>query len=157
MTTISAALTSVKALKELLQAATSLKIDNDTLVRINDALKEVSEIQDKLFEAREQLFNLQKGNDELRQQIKGHDDWKVRFDGFVLSNTLGGAVVYESRSDNPKHYACPQCIEKKQIQILQDLGGISGVFECPACKTKYQVKERQKITIEGRRPKSQFF
>ena len=149
LTTIAAAITSAKALKELLQAATSLKLDNETLVRMNNALNEISAIQEKLFEARDQLFNLQRENDELRQQIKAHDDWKTRLDEFVLNKTVGGAVVFESRSENPKYYVCPQCIEKQQIQILQDLNVASGTFECPGCKTKYPIKERRKIEIKG--------
>ena len=67
MSIIATAMTNAKALKELLQAAAGLKIDNQILGRINDALNEVSAIQEKLFEAREQLFDLQKENNELRQ------------------------------------------------------------------------------------------
>jgi hypothetical protein len=141
-TTIAAAMASAKALKELLQAATSLKIDNETLVRINQALNEVSEIQEKLFEAREQLFSLQKANDDLRQQIRAHDDWKERLGQFALTKTVGGAVVYESRIDKPKHYVCPQCTEKQQVQILQDLNVAGGAFQCPGCKTLYPINER---------------
>ena len=143
MTTIAAALASAKAVKELLQAATGLKIDTEILVRINKALNEVSAIQEKLFEAREQLFNLQKENDDLRQQIKVHGDWKQRLGQFALTKTVGGAVVYESSDDKPKHYVCPQCIEKQQVQILQDLNVASGIFECPGCKNKYPIKERR--------------
>ena len=149
MTTIATTLASAKAVKELLQTATGLKIDTEILVRINKALKEVSAIQEKLFEATEQLFSLQQENDELRQQIKGHDDWKARLDEFFINKTVGGAVVYESRSDKPKHYACPHCAEKHQIQILQDLNVMTGNFECPSCKSKYAIKQRKKIEIKG--------
>lgn len=153
LTTITAAIGSVKTLKELLQAATSLRIDTESLGRINSALNEVASIQEKLFEAREQLFNIQKENDDLRQQIKTHDDWKGRLNAFVLNKTVGGAVVYESRDDKPKHYVCPQCVEKHQIQILQDLNVMSGAYECPGCQNKYAVKERKEFKTEPfRRP-----
>jgi hypothetical protein len=155
MTTITAALTSVRAIKELLQAATRLKIDNETIVQINNALNEVAAMQEQLFEAREQLFNLQKENDELRQQIKAHDDWTTRLDAFLLNKTIGGAVVYESRTNKPKHYACPHCIERQQIQILQDLNLMSGDFKCPGCKNTYPIDEKQKIDIKG--PGPQYF
>lgn len=78
MAIISGAIATAKALRELLQAATNLKIDTEALGRINAALNEVSSIQEKLFETREQLFELQKENDELRRQIQSNEDWETQ-------------------------------------------------------------------------------
>jgi predicted RNA-binding Zn-ribbon protein involved in translation (DUF1610 family) len=135
MSTIAAALTSIKAAKELLQAATGLKIDNDTRVQINKALNEVSEIQEKLFDAREQLYNLQQENDTLRQQLKASDDWHSRLEKYELIQTSGGAVIYKSRNNTPMHFVCPNCIEKKAMQILQDVQ--DGEYRCPGCQNSY--------------------
>jgi hypothetical protein len=157
MTVISGAMAAAKALRDVLQAAASLKIDNETLARINAALGEVSAIQEKLFEAREQLFTLQKENEELRQQLRANDEWEKQKNHYRLVNMPGGATVWESKDGNPKHFACVSCFAKRAIVILQTSEG-TGYYICPTCKVGYQltqpvVREYKVITnFDPRRP-----
>ncbi|MGH7773745.1 MAG: hypothetical protein ACREQA_16085 [Candidatus Binatia bacterium] len=98
---------------------------------------------------RENLFRLQEENEKLRQQLKAHEDWEAQKACYKLEETAGGAVVYAStQRDVPKHYACPSCYTKATVQILQDRGVVSGVFDCPGCKAMYYVKARQSIKVE---------
>ena len=52
--------------------------------------------------------------------------------------TPGGAVVY-GFDGSPKHYACPSCINKKELQILQDDKTYTGEFTCPGCNKSFPV------------------
>jgi len=144
MTTIAAAMTSVKATKELLKAVVGLQIDSATMVKINDALHQVDAITEKLFDARDQLFELQKQNDELHQQIKTHDEFAARKAQYKLCKTIGGANVYESIGTEPPHFICPSCLDsRKEFFPLQDLKNIAGTHQCPRCQYYYPVDRFQ--------------
>jgi hypothetical protein len=68
-----------------------------------------------------------------------NDKWEERAKNYRLTETQGGAVVYQSCFE-PRHFVCPSCFEKKQISILQDRRVVGGVFDCPACKAVYRIK-----------------
>lgn len=67
------------------------------------------------------------------------DKWEERTKNYRLTETPGGAVVYQSTFE-PRHFVCPSCFEKKQISILQDRRVVGGVFDCPSCKAPYRIK-----------------
>jgi hypothetical protein len=144
LSSISAALASAKLIKDTVQGLTHLKIESSSLARINDALNQANELLGSLFEAREELFRLQKENHELEKKVQAHDDWKARLAEYTKEETEGGAVVYESISNSPKHYACPRCVEKREIHMLQKAGN-SGSFECPNCQKIYLINPRPPI------------
>jgi hypothetical protein len=87
---------------------------------INEALMKVSSVQDSLFEAQSELFRLNEENQKLRQQIREQEDWKVKEAEYKLTETAGGAVVSVSISGSPQHFACPSCMSKRNIGVLQD-------------------------------------
>jgi hypothetical protein len=136
---ISAAITSGKALKDIIHSVASLAIDSAITDRINEAQHQVSNLLGALLETQAELFKLQDENQKLRGELKSKQDWEKAKANYQLQKTLGGAVVYGSISNTPLHYACPQCMEKHEIQILQDRRVMSGSFECPGCKSLYPV------------------
>jgi hypothetical protein len=139
---VTAAIASGKALKDILQSVVNLKIDTETLGRINDAQRQVSDLLTALLDTQGDLFKLQNENQELRQKIQIHEDWETTKAKYRMVSTIGGAIVYESIGDAPKHYACPVCFGKKTILPLQTTDG--GYYDCPSCqKTIYKVKEPQ--------------
>ncbi len=139
MDTIGAAYAGLKFAKDSLQVALGYKIEIETRTQIPTALEKLGATQDSLFELREELFRLQSDNDRLRQDIAARDEWNAVKAQYRLSETAGGAVVYES-SGPPKHYACPACFSRQAVQILQDRRVMSGGFDCPSCKTIYPVR-----------------
>jgi predicted RNA-binding Zn-ribbon protein involved in translation (DUF1610 family) len=65
----------------------------------------------------------------------------LKQNNYELVETEGRAVVYKSKTE-PIHYACPSCFNK-EIHILQDRRVVSGIFDCPSCKSTYPVKPAQ--------------
>ena len=145
ITSINAAIASGQALKGIIQGLIGLKVDTEVLYRINEAQTQVSNLLSALLETRGDLFTLQNENQELRRQIKTQEDWETRKRGYILKRTAGGAVVYASLSPSPAHYACPRCIEKREIQILQRRTSESDLLECPGCNKVYPA-EPEKIS-----------
>ena len=149
VTLVTAAWEGIKFAKDALKAALDYKIEIEVRQKIVAALEKLGSTQDDLFTVRENLFRLQEENEKLRQQLKARDEWETQKAGYRLEETAGGAVVYSSTDKEvPKHYACPSCYTKETIQILQDRGVVSGIFDCSGCKAGYYVKARKPITVE---------
>ena len=144
---VTAAYTGLKFAKDALQVALSYKIEGETRTQITAALEKLGAAQDTLFELREDLFRLQGENDQLRQQLASRDEWEAQKAAYRLTKTAGGAVVYISDGP-PPHLACPVCLAKNTIQILQDRRVMSGVFDCPGCKAEYPVDPMQEVKVE---------
>ena len=142
ISTIAAAYESLKASKELFRTFLDAKADAEAAPKIQAALNQLGEAQDTLFALREELFRLQGENDRLRQEISATKSWEEKLSGYELTNTAGGAIVYKYKG-TPEHFACPNCANKHEIQILQDLGGRAGTFLCNGCKSRYPVRSSQ--------------
>jgi regulator of replication initiation timing len=139
MTIITGAYNGLKTVKDVFTGLSDLKIETETLAKINESVKSVGEAQDALFQLREELFRLQSDNDALRKKLSNVESWDNKISNYSLIKTNAGAVVYKSNGD-PLHYACPNCAAKQELQFLQELGGYSGSSECPSCKTMYPIE-----------------
>jgi hypothetical protein len=142
ITSISSAYTGIKIVKDLISALLSAKIEVATKEKINEALEKLGLVQDALFYLREELARLQTENAQLKEKLKDKKAWEVRLAEYQLEKTAGGAVVYSFKGE-PKHYACPSCVTKREIQILQDRQFITGEFDCPGCGKTFPVKASQ--------------
>jgi hypothetical protein len=141
---VTAAITGIRFIKDSLEVALGYKIENESSVKINEALKQVGAIQETLFDLREELFRLQSENQELQRQLKAKEEWETQKSQYSLEETAGSGIVYAFLG-TPKHYACPSCFTKATIQILQDRNTMGGHFDCPSCKAQYRIKPSQKI------------
>ena len=152
LTTISAAYEGLKYAKDTIKTLSGLKIETKTIQKINEAVKKVGDAQDILFGLREALFRLQDENRGLRNLINENDEWAKRKSKYELTTTDGGAVVYQSL-EGTKHFACPNCIERKEIQILQDKRVLNGEFGCPGCGKTFPINPMKPLPapIFGRR------
>ena len=137
-TTITAAYEGLKTSKQILGAIFDAKVDAEAQPKVIAALEQLGNAQDALFALREELFKLQTENDALRRQLSEAQSWVVRSSQYNLVQTDGGAVVYKFNAD-PKHFACPSCFNKQQLQILQDNRTISGEFRCTGCNSEFPV------------------
>jgi hypothetical protein len=144
--TMGAAYSSGKALIEVLKGLEKLKLDTEVSTRVFDALQKANDMQQQLFEARDSLFGLQTENQELRRQIKDHDDWEAIRRKYKLVETIRGGKVYESIDTSPLHHACPRCFVKHEIQILQDpVGDTYYRSGCPGCGSLYAIKPERHV------------
>ncbi len=142
--TITGAITSAKAAAVILQTLVKLKLDNETLVRINDALQNVFEVQQHLFSANEQLFSLQKERDELLQKLKAADDWDKRAACYRMVETPAGTFLWQSVEKEPQHYACTVCFARQFIIPLNKLGDRN--LKCPSCGMTYKEGKPKRLT-----------
>jgi hypothetical protein len=147
---ISSAIASGKALAQILKTIASVKLDTETVVRVNEAQHRVSDLLTALLDTQGDLFKLQNENQELRGQLKTQEDWETTKAKYRLVSTGGGATVYEFIEGSAKYYACPVCFSKKTVSPLQTTDG--GYYNCPSCKgSEYKVKDpapRPPIKVE---------
>jgi hypothetical protein len=136
---IQSAITSGTALVQIFKGLASLKLETETLLKINDAQLKVSELLAALLGTQGDLSKLQRENDDLRGQLKTMVDWEKIAAKFQIVNTIGGATIYELIDGSPKYYACPVCFTRKAIIPLQTTDG--GYYGCPSCKGEYKVGE----------------
>jgi hypothetical protein len=146
ITLFGATYTSIKALSEVLLGLTKLNLGTEVSLRIFDALRQASDVQQQLFEAQSGLFTLQSENESLRRQIKTYDDWELTKREYSLIQTARGARVYQSLNSAPMHHACPACFSKKVIQILQDVPGDTfDRSQCPGCNQYYAINPERPV------------
>lgn len=98
------------------------------------------------FQLREDLAQLQTENEILRKQVSEREEWNEKKNRYSLIQTMGSAIVLEY-NEKPQHYACPNCFEKKEIQILQDQKSDKGYFNCSNCETKFLINQSKPRTI----------
>ena len=132
ISTLTAAVTSLKTVREAFSYLLSTKIETEAKAKVIEAMNSLGNAQDQLFHLREEIFRLQEENKQLKETISETTDWSEKQNNYDLVKTEGGAVVYKSISGT-EHYACPRCMERKEIQILQDDRSYYGEFNCPGC------------------------
>lgn len=146
---INAAITSAKALATTLQVLAKLKLDHETLARVNDALQQVADIQQQLFNTNQQLFELQKERDDLQRQLKSTADWEVEKARYKMVETPAGTILWELVNGSPQHYACPVCFADKKIMPLSKHEEYA--LRCPSCNKTYQKGKPPPMTPMERR------
>jgi ribosomal protein L37AE/L43A len=138
ITSVAAAVEGVRFAKDALKGLLDLKIDSAALGRVNDAMGRLADAQERLLDMRQAMFDMQTEIAALKQQIAEHDDWKAQRANYELVKAKGGAMVLASKAGE-HHYACPACVNKREIHPLQDLQSEAGMWQCAGCKATYQV------------------
>ena len=144
---IGAAYAGVKFIKESLSAILNAKIEAAAREKINEALEKVGTVQDTLFYLRDELSRLQAENYELKEKLIATEDWKARLAKYELKETQGGAVVFQFKGE-PRHYICPNCVNKKEAQILQRRkDSMSGDFRCYGCNKDFPIEPHRDFDL----------
>jgi hypothetical protein len=141
---ITSAYSGLKIAKDIFIGFADLKIEADSIGKINEAVKKVGDAQDALFQLREELFRLQEENNVLKNTIGEFNSWEDKLTEYELVKTIGEAIVYKFKAE-PEHYICPSCVSKKSIQILQDNKSMGGTFSCTSCKGSYPIKQEEEF------------
>ena len=129
----------LKAAKDILTTLFEAKVDADAKPKILEAQGKLGDVQDALFVLRERLSELQQERDELKAELATTRAWQAQAIQYELATTPGTAVVYKYK-DEPEHYACPSCFNKREIHILQDNKVMAGTYRCTGCGANYPVK-----------------
>lgn len=136
----------LKSAKELLGALFDAKVDAESRQRVVEIQGKLGEVQDALFVLRERLAELQQERDGLQSQLAAELDWKNRLSHYELAATEVGGVVLRFRGA-PAHFACPSCVNKQLIEILQPGSKYDGSYHCRGCKSGYPVKPPAPIPL----------
>lgn len=137
---IASAYTGIKFIKDSLSYILSAKIEAAAKEKISEILEKLGGVQDTLFYLRDELSQLQTENYELKEKLNVAEDWKARLAEYELKETQGGAVVYCFKGES-RHYICPNCVSKKEVQILQHKrDSLSGNFHCPGCDKSFPIE-----------------
>ncbi len=114
----------------------------EALGAINQAEEKVSDLLGTLITVQESVLSIQEENRQLKENLSQKDAWEERLLKYKMVETEGKGIVYQ-HLDTPFYYACPVCIENKyEIHPLQDQKVFTGVYLCPACNAKYNLKPK---------------
>ena len=141
---ITSAYSGLKIAKDIFIGFADLKIEAESIGKINEAVKKVGDAQDALFQLREELFRLQEENNSLKSTIGEFNSWEDKLAEYELVKTVGEAVVYKFKTE-PEHYICPSCVSKKSIQILQDNKTRGGTYRCISCDGNYPINKEEEF------------
>lgn len=139
MATVEAALAATQHLQGLFTSYVGNRAKALAEHELRETLESVGKMQTALYEMRSELLRLQGINAGLEKSLEEIDEWKQRFSNYQIVKTDGGAHVYAFDGE-PVHYICTACVEKKQIQILQDSRVVTGTFHCPGCNATFPIK-----------------
>lgn len=152
MIEIAGAVAAFKAVKDLGRVVFDAKVDADVQAKVLDVMGKIGDAQDTMYELREENMRLQAENAELSRQLVKDQEWSEKLSGYELTKTSGGAVVYKSTSE-PEHFVCPNCVNQKRLEILQDERSFSGQYRCTSksCGAEFPVKPSQSLGPVERR------
>lgn len=138
---IISAIQSVKALSELVKAAHDLS-------NYAEFITAVSEISTKLMSAtavalasQEKQSTLTNRISELENQLRKIEDWERNIKRYKLYEFPTRALAYvlqqDMQQEEPMHYLCTSCVDKRQKSILQPYRNF---LHCPVCKTDISIQ-----------------
>lgn len=102
----------------------------------------IADLREAVLNAKDEVLRLREENQDLRGKLGEQEQWTARAAAYTLIETNGGAIVWHTPGP-PEHFACPVCLEKKTVNILQDTRTYSGAFRCPGCGKTYPVRPEQ--------------
>lgn len=151
MTQVQAAIASLGAVRDLVKVGIDAKADAKAAEKVIEAMGRLGQATDTLYALREELFRLQAENADLKRDAEEREVLKEQREKYELFKTAGGAVVYRFKGE-PEHYACPNCLNAKRIEILQNNRTLSGKYRCTAagCGAEYPIEPAKKISPQRR-------
>lgn len=142
---------SARAIIPLLREAKSEGLDAKQVGVLNE---KVTEIQDTLLVAQNDALHAQQVQSkqsarirELEQTIEEFEDWESERARYTLvdAGQVGGVFVYllleeAAHEDEPTHYICPACYQKRVKSILQR-DKVQGTRKslCPECGSSFLI------------------
>lgn len=130
----------------------AMDIVNSLRKNISDAKfqKELISVYDSLIDLKGELLSLQTQNAELsdvnrklEQQLAEYDNWEKTKSRYELKEFSSGIFVYalkkEFHGEEPFHYLCPACMEKRQKGVISKESVDSYDYKCVICKNGFST------------------
>lgn len=140
LSAIAAAMTSVKTASEIAKGLVNLRDEREFQARAGQIEKELAEARGLVAEAQTTMLALLNRVGELERQVAQQEDWRAEAARYELVETYKGRLAYRvkdsMRGEEPTHYVCPACFQKRQKSILQprEWHNREPSLECPACE-----------------------
>jgi hypothetical protein len=139
---IIAASQSVKALGELLKAASELKNFNDFVAAISEINAKLMDAQVAALSSQEKQSALAKRICELEQKIVELENWNHESERYQLTSLASDILVYTVKpgkeNGEPPHKLCARCYNERKKSILQrkDKSMSGTTFICHTCNSE---------------------
>jgi hypothetical protein len=151
VSTISAALSSFNALKDIAQSMVGLRdavAFQDKLIEFQGKLIEA---QTSVFAVNEERTRLLSRVNELERQIAALEGWQSEKQRYEMKLTASGSIIYSLKVDatptEPPHNICPSCYQSGRKSILQTMPRtgpsmslrIPPQYRCSVCKAEIVI------------------
>lgn len=153
---ILAAISSAKALLDVLKAAHTLSNANELHAAVYEVYTKLMAATGAALEAQEKQAALAQRVCDLEQELVQLKDWDREAERYQLTALAADVMVYALKpgmeQGEPPHYLCTQCFAEKKKLILQRISTPqeSPVYRCPQCKNELYVfavrKTRRTVT-----------
>lgn len=134
-TEITTAFQSVKAAITLIKATKELSNSTELVTAMNDVQMKLSEAIASALASQEKQALLAERVRELEAQLRDSEDWKKEMERYQLFKFPTKALAYKLKpqlaNTAPMHYLCTACVDKKKKTTLQP---IAEYLHCPECK-----------------------
>lgn len=155
ITSISAALNSLKAATDIVQGIAKLKSLTDIHTKVIELQNQILAAQSNALSAQAEHFVHLEKIDTLQKELARLKMWEQERTNYVLKEVSPGNFAYVLKDDTktrePQHWLCCQCFNEGYKSIIQFAGHkeFHKVFVCNRCKsTLLDRVEPAGITIE---------
>jgi hypothetical protein len=141
---LTAALSSVKTISDIATFLLKAKVGSDVTQKAIELQSTIIALQASIMSTQAQNQELMEENERLKRQLAEAENWEEETAKYQLVEVDAGVFVYilhpdHNQADDPVHWLCTNCYQKRQKSILQKVGKHIGPghkgwdYTCPNC------------------------
>jgi len=149
--TIGGALASFGALKNIAQSMIGLRDAQAFQEKMIEFQGAILDAQQGIFSANQERSELLERISKLEKELAELNSWHNEKKRYELTDFGGGTLAYLLRkgmeNGEPTHRLCPACYQKGDksvLQFSQQNAFSQDVYNCPACKTRFNFGVAQR-------------
>ena len=142
MTSIAAALGSIKLLGDLVKSAVAARDAQAFKERLAPLQQAVIDAQGSMMDMQQEHSALIGRVRDLEAEIVQLKEWASERERYALTELEPGSFAYalkrEASAGEPAHMLCAHCYQRREKVLLQGINSsiLGWIFTCPACKTE---------------------
>lgn len=155
ITSISTAVSSLKAVKDIAQGMIELKSLADVQTKVIELQNQILLAQSSALDAKAEYSALLDRVETLQKEIARLKAWEQERANYVLKEVSQGNFAYvlkdDTKTEEPQHWLCCQCFNDGYKSVIQFSGHkeFHKVFLCNRCKSTLLVRiESAGLTVE---------
>ena len=142
MTAIAAALSSLKAAKDIAEAMIGLRDAAAFQGKLLEFQSKLIDANNAAFAAQDERSTMLERIRELEKEVAELKAWETEKQRYELKDVGHGVFAYMNkpavRGEEPPHWLCPTCFEngkKSHLQFSTQISGGGSVYRCAGCGT----------------------